>query len=362
MTWCATWGAIVTAADAVEGRVPFVLSRLFARLGVLRNWATPVVVALFVFLTSWPLMVLAEPAGSAIVQPSNYWWYFVVTSATVGYGDFSPETPAGHIVGGYVIVGGIAALTTVFTNLAGALDRAKGRFMQGSITSDAAGHVVLLGYTAGRTERLLEQLVADGETRIVLCGWEDVATHPVPEQGIDFVRGDLTDEQVLRRAGTHRARSVLVDARNDHEALAVAVTVDHLPGEPHLVVALRDMQKAALIRYVNRRIHCVQWHAPRMITEELVSPGISEVYAELMEDGGASTYSTALPAALGTVSVGRCQTELGRRHGVTLLAARTDDALLVSPAWHTELSAGAMLYYVSPHRLSTEQIANALRD
>lgn len=153
--------------------MPFFLPRLLARLVLMSSsWQTPIVVIVFVFVTSWPLMVLAEPAGSELVEPINYWWYFVVTAATVGYGDFFPETGAGHAVGTYVIVGGIVTLTTVFTKLASVL-------------------------------------LADGGCKVVLCAWdEDAATHPMPAQDVDFVRGELTEQDVLCRAGVHRARTV----------------------------------------------------------------------------------------------------------------------------------------------------------
>src|ERR1043165_5986577 len=103
-------------------------------------------------------MALAEPTASELVHPANYWWYFVVTAATVGYGDLYPSTGAGHVVGVYVIVGGIATLTTMFTRLASALERAKGRRMKGAVTVRTTGHTVLLGYTPGRTERVVQQL------------------------------------------------------------------------------------------------------------------------------------------------------------------------------------------------------------
>ncbi|SFP47048.1 voltage-gated potassium channel [Amycolatopsis arida] len=340
--------------------MPIFLARLLARLTVLRSWATPVLVIVFVFVTSWPLMALAEPPGSELVEPENYWWYFVVTAATVGYGDFFPETGGGHVVGAYVIVGGIATLTTLFTKLASVLEQAKGRRMQGGITVDASDHVVLLGYTPGRTERIVGELLADGGCRVVLCGWEDVAAHPMPDQPVDFVRGNLTEHDVLRRAAVHRARSVLVDARDDNEALALAVTVDHIVEGAHVVVTLRDMAQATLVGYVNERIRCVQWHTPRMITEELKSPGIAEVYAELMTHGGTNTYSAPLPESVGPVRVGDCQSALGRSHGATLLAARAGGRLLVNPSWDTELPAGAVLYYLSPRRLTPAQITQAL--
>jgi voltage-gated potassium channel len=342
--------------------VPFFLTRLLARLSMLTKWATPVVVVVFVFVTSWPLMVLAEPAGSALVTPANYWWFFVVTSATVGYGDFFPETGAGHVVGTYVIVGGIATLTTVFTKLASVLEQAKGRRMQGAISVKASGHVVVLGYLPGRTERIVDQLLAD-DCRVVLCAWDDAGTHPMPERDVDFVRGDLTEEETLRRASVHTAATVLVDARDDNEALAITVTVHHVNPTVHLVVPLRDLDRATLLRRINRNIRCVQWHSPRMITEELTTPGIAEVYADLMtHGGGANTYSVRLPESLGPVLVDHCQTALGRRHGAIVLAVRTDDELMVNPPWHAGVPAGAVLYYVSTHPLTVEQVADTLRD
>ncbi|OXM75134.1 MULTISPECIES: NAD-binding protein [Amycolatopsis] len=336
--------------------MPIFLTRLIARLVFLRSWLTPVLVIVFVFVTSWPLMALAEPAGSDLVRPANYWWYFVVTAATVGYGDFYPVSGAGHVVGAYVVIGGIVTLTTVFTKLAAVLEEAKGRRMQGVATVTAADHVVLLGYTAGRTERLVRELVADGAGRIVLCAWDEVTTHPMPEQDIDFVRGDLTGEQVLRRAVVQRARAVLIDARDDNEALAIAVTVDHLAPDAHVVITLRDMARADLIHYVDPGFRCVQWHTPRMVTEELTSPGIAEVYAELMTHGGANTYSAVLPAA---VPVERCQTTLSRQHRSTLLAIRTGERLVVNPPWDAEVPAGSTIYYVGPRRLTGDDIEAA---
>jgi hypothetical protein len=105
----------------------------------------------------------------------------------------------------------------------------------------------------------------------------------------------------------------------------------------------------------------VQWHTPRMIIEELTSPGIAEVYVELMTPGGPNTYSMRLPETLGPVRVEDCQTALGRAHGAILLAARAGEQLLVNPDWDAELPAGALLYYICRHRLTPEQITQNLR-
>jgi len=233
--------------------------------------------------------------------------------------------------------------------------------MKGSTQVEATDHVVVLGYTAGRTERLVDELLADGARKVVLCAWDEVDTHPLPDREIEFVRGDLTDHTVLRRANVHRARAVLVDARDDNESLAIVVTVDHVAPTVHLVVALRDLSRSANLNYVSERVRCVQWHNPRMLTEELSSPGISDVYSELMTHGGENTYSATLPAGARPVPYGDYQTALGRRYNATLLAARTPGQLLVSPDWRTPMPGGTVLYYVCRQRLSDDELADAVK-
>jgi len=135
------------------------------RMTQVRTWALPAIMITVVFVTSWPLMVLAEPAANQITDPANYWWWFVVTAATVGYGDFFPLTWGGHLVGAYVIGGGIITLTTLFTVVAEKISNAKGRRMKGLDDLDLSGHVAVLGYTPGRTERIVHELSAEGDHR-----------------------------------------------------------------------------------------------------------------------------------------------------------------------------------------------------
>jgi len=336
--------------------MPVFLSRFLRRLLARPVWAPAGAVIVFVFVTSWPLMLLFEP-GSEIVGGSHYWWWFLVTASTVGYGDLYPETTGGRLVALYVIVGGIATLTTLFTHIAGRIENAKGQRMRGTGTTTATGHVLLLGYTPGRTERIAEELLAEGQ-EVVLAAWDEVSTHPLPQHAVEFIRGDLADDETLSRAGAARAAAILVDARDDNEALAVTVVADHVAPSVHLVVALRDMNHAQRVRYVRNDVRCVQWHSPRLVTEELQDPGISDVYAELMTHGGENTYSALLPADL---TFGRCQQALGERFGATALAVRIGDELLVSPKWTTPLAAGALLYYVCDRRLPEAQLREALR-
>jgi voltage-gated potassium channel len=153
---------------------------------------------------------------------------------------------------------------------------------------------------------------------------------------------------------------VLIDARDDNEAMAVALKANRAASAGHVVVALRDLSRTVQVHYMHPRLHTVQWHSHRIITEELKSPGISRVYAQLMARGGRNTYSFRLGrAALG--SFGDCQTGLGRRFDATVLAMDTGDELLISPPWSAPVPAGATLYYVCERPLSVEEIEAAAK-
>jgi voltage-gated potassium channel len=342
--------------------VPFFIARVARLLRLrLRGWRLPLAVAVFVFLSSWLAMALVEPAGSGIVGPGTYWWYFTVTSATVGYGDVFPETLGGRLVGAYVIVGGIVTLTLLFTSLAAALQSVKSKRLRGLVTLDLSDHVVLLGYAPGRSARIIGELAAERDVQVVLCAWDEVTEDPLPElPDVHFVRGDLTSEDVMARAAVARARTAVVDVRDDNEALAVSLAVAHAHPGIHLVVALRDLGRLGTLRHVHPEVQAVQWHMPYLLTEEASDPGIAQVYNDLMTSGGhGNTYSTRVPAGFAHATFGECQTWFGRTFGATVLAMRTEGHLVVSPGWDAPVTPGATLYYVAGRRIEPGRLPSA---
>lgn len=344
-----------------------ILVRLLHRLRHRLTWHVPALVLVTVFLTSWALMAVVE-TGSDLAAPRQYWWYFLITASTVGYGDLYPETTGGRLVAAYVVLGGVVTLTTLFTHIADRISRAKGRRMKGLVSLDLTGHVVLLGHTPGRTDRLARDLVRDAReagqpVAVVVCAWEEQAeADPLPDEtDVHFVRGDLTDLEVLRRAAPERASAILIDARDDNEAITLTVAAEEAASGVHTVVTLRDLSRRRTVRRIDRTVHCVQWHALGMVFEELQDPGIAEVYDELMTPGGASTWSSPAPDEA-TATYGDWQRALGEGYGATLMAVRRgSDEVLVSADWDTPVPGGSLLYYVAERRLTSEELGRLLR-
>jgi voltage-gated potassium channel len=344
--------------------MPILLRRFWTLVNIrLHGWRLPVVIAAVVFATSWLGMWLVEPGDNEITRPENYWWWFLVTAATVGYGDFFPVTAFGHVVGAYVIIGGIVTLTILFTRLASYLQALKGQRMKGLVQLEMQGHTVILGYLAGRTERMVGELKGDDSHRLVLCARDEVTEHPMPEQPeVQFVRGDPTSVDVMGRACVSQAATVIVDGRDDNESLAIALAVDHANPEVHMVVALREMNRREQFHYVNPKIQCVQWYMPNLVTEEALDPGITQVYTDLMSNaGGGNTYSVRVPESLSGSTFGECQMHFGRRFAATVIAVRSAGRVVVSPAWDAAVEAGATLYYLAQQRINESDLTHPRR-
>ncbi|MFE6506974.1 ion channel [Nocardioides sp. NPDC057767] len=339
----------------------YFLIRLVRRTSRHSAWVLPLAIIGFVFVTGWIAMALAQP-GSDIVHPANYWWWFLVTATTVGYGDFFPETTGGRFVGAYVVFGSITTLAILFSRISAIIENAKGRRMRGEISFSGRSHIVLLGYTAGRTERLLAELLSEPEREVVLATWEDqLSEHPLAgEERLHFVRGDLTDLSVLGRTGLSGAHSVLIDARDDNEAVTLTVAAHTSAPSVHTIVALRDLRVQRTIFRIDTTVHCVQWHNTQLIAEELSDPGIAEVYQELATAGGKGTYSLIVPSGAASATVEVWQGALGRGHGATLLAVRTLDGIQVSPPWDLPVTPGARVFYIASDRLDYDEVAGAL--
>lgn len=339
--------------------MPIFLYRVVAVVNArLQGWRLPLLIVVVVFACSWFGMWLVEPVDSTITRPEIYWWWFLVTAATVGYGDYYPTTPLGYVMGGFVIVGGIVTLTVLFTRLGSYLQLVRGRRMKGLVRVDANGHTVILEYFVRRTERMVIELSVEDDRQLVLCAWDDVTDHPTPEKSnVQFVRGDLTGVDVMTRACVPRAATAIIDGRDDNESLAIALAVDHVNPDVHLVVALRDMGRREQLRYINPKIQCVQWHMPNLVTDEALDPGITQVYADLMSSGGAgNTYSVQLPEELADRTFGDCQTHFGKQFGATLIAVRSNGNVVVSPGWDTPVGAVSTLYYLAEQRIDATEL------
>jgi len=144
-------------------------------------------------------------------------WWALVTMTTVGYGDMVPATPLGKMVGSAVIILGVV-LTSMFTAAVSTIFvTAKIKEGKGLQQVKYRSHIVICGWCHVTREYLsaLEGLQRKKQPQVVLIAdipgsiTEELVTHFESLQ-LKFVRGDWTQEAVLKRASVPVARTVVI--------------------------------------------------------------------------------------------------------------------------------------------------------
>lgn len=318
-----------------------------------------------VYVAVYPFMLWepSNPPEKDLSNPLNYTWFFIVTVATVGYGDISPVTTIGRIGGALLIVAGVALLAVVIGKIGSWIFQRREQMLSGLKPCNVSGHAVVIGYHPTRTERLVRQLQAGGhigEVVLICAGLDQVSTHPMPDDdNVLFVRGDLEDLGFLREfANVHLADRIILDGGDDHVTLALALVVARLGCSGHIVAAIQDMSRRERFRHINSCIEVAPAHSLDLIVDAAHDPGVSEVYAGMQDntEAGASMHSVVTPkgwtgASLADVELFFRQKLHARIQGVRA-GTHLDDPMVIEVVDDYVVKAGYTIYYVAAHRLT----------
>ncbi len=337
-------------------RTLFVLSRI--------SWAVLVIGLVVLFGISWSLMLYFEPS-SPISRPDVYWWYFLVTVATVGYGDFTPATLGGRLVGAVDIFFGIGFFAAILTKMAESIIQFSQRRRKGMVQLKLNNHIVLMGYRPGKTEEIVKELKADPKTSklaIVLCS-ATAPENPFATDHVDFVKGDLISSKVLEQACASRARVILIYGSDDDHTLAIGIAVSQVASpEAHVVAYFRSSESGNLLRRVNQSVDLVTSMTSAMIVQTMQDPGSSRVFQLLTsdQDQDATMYRMNIPDGVSEVKF--WQIFIGFKTGydaiVTGLAQNwsANAQVDLNPRNDSLVKGGMSIFYLANQRLVDSQV------
>ena len=298
--------------------------------------------------------------------PDALWWS-LVTLTTVGFGDITPETDLGRVVGGVLMVCGMFTLA-LFAGIVG----------QSLTTSVLAireeqfrmrphvDHIVLCGHGPGTT-MLLDSVRAEFDlsvTKVVVFASGDRPRDLPPE--FHWISGDPTKESELSKVRIRYASAVIiVGSRQVVPQLADAATIltaftirrfqeqnplDTPRAEPlYLVAEVLDAQNVEHARTAG----CDEVIETTRLGFDLVAhavrmPGTASIMGQLAQNTGHNIYvgkapeDLPLPMAFGSLS-----TSLKGRFGVLMVGLRRDDSELLNPPDDLVVSAGDEIVYMA---------------
>ncbi len=264
---------------------------------------------LFRLLGVIAVLILGGTAGLAYFEgrslPDALWWS-VVTLTTVGFGDISPVSFGGRLIGVVLMFFGIGALGMFTATIAGVFVEQRMRKDRGMDSYDGKEHIILCGWN-GRMKEILADLRADGRSAakdIVLLA--DVDAKPLADDHLHFVRGDVTEEQ-LKRAGIGAASTVVIVgdrsldySARDAKAVLSTLTVKGLNPRVYCIV---ELATEANVRHCERaradEIVVGAELCSRVMSTAALDHGISTVLRELLSASvGQDLVTEPVPSAL----------------------------------------------------------------
>lgn len=223
--------------------------------------------------------------------PEGYLW--LVRTLIEGDTAYTIKTAPGYALFYLVQIAGISLVAFVSGAIASKLVTTVMTKGKGMGSTTATKHVVICGWS-GKGAEIIRELrareVEDPRRIVVLCNLEN---DPTKDDDVEFIRGDPSDDDDLRRAGIDRASMAIVladettpastDAERDARTLFTVLAVETINADAYTCVEV--------IRSENRR-HFANTHANELVISSEITgallagsarnPGLSRVVTNLV--------------------------------------------------------------------------------
>jgi voltage-gated potassium channel len=177
-------------------------------------------------------------------------YYATVSLSTTGYGDITPVTDRARLMN-VLLITPLRVLflivlvgTTVETLTTASRQALKIQRWRNTVRN----HTVVVGYgTKGRTA--VAAMIADGvpPNEIVVVDTDQTSLDRANAAGLVTVRGDANKSDVLRLAGAHQAKAIIVATSNDPTAVLVTLTARELAPQATIIAAVREAENQHLL-------------------------------------------------------------------------------------------------------------------
>ena len=234
----------------------------------------------------------------------NLWdtlWYSIVTITTVGYGDKTPITIGGKIVGLLLMGMGVIVMAAVTGQIASFLVEQQMRRREGLLKlKNLQNHFIICGW-----RRELDRVIAGilsvnpeyNVNDIVLInnvGHEamlPVLNNPSFE-GINYINGDFIEEETLRRANITRASRVMIIAdfsqnysqqEVDSRTVMAVLTIESITKKVYVAAELLDDKFEKYLKLANcDEIILSREYSKMILANASSASGVSHVLHELL--------------------------------------------------------------------------------
>jgi|TARA_B000000475_G_scaffold183326_1_gene147738 voltage-gated potassium channel len=234
-----------------------------------------------------------------ISKGNNPFWWAIVTMTTVGYGDFSPETPEGRVFAVLIMFAGITLVSLLTASISSIFVAQKIREGKGLEKLDLTDHIVMCGWNMN-ADKLINSLY---ELKSNKNNFDLVLVNELSEEEINqvksrfskikihFVAGDFTQEETLLRASVISSSSVIVIPNNlnndneshDEKTIFATLTIKSIDASIRVVAYLLDRENLTHIKRAEAdEVVVSDDFSLNILASHIVDPGVPQVSNHLI--------------------------------------------------------------------------------
>jgi voltage-gated potassium channel len=237
-------------------------------------------------------------------------WWAIVTSTTVGYGDYFPKSFIGRIVGILMMFFGMALVGVITGNIASLFVEKQLKEGRGLKELKLKNHFIICGWKRDMGTFLHEVMEKNKSflpSEFVLInsaepGLIENLRTDTKFKHINFIHGDYIDEQVLRRANIKFAKKVLlladrlipgsIEEVDSHTVMAI-ITIKSIAKSAYTCAELLDSKFERYLRFSNcDEIILSSENNRSLLATASTGSGISHVIGELLNVRAEASINT----------------------------------------------------------------------
>jgi len=257
-------------------------------------------------------------------------------ATVLGQGDSAFVTsPAGRIIGWLLILFGVAMLGMITGALVAMVIDFLLKEGQGLGASGYKDHIVVCGWNTTARDLIAELRGDDYKLKVVVLA--DLDKNPAGD-GVYFVRGDVTSEEDLKRAGIEEASAALVfpiDASDDADMrsiLTIMAIESVAPGVRTVSEVNNPRHEPHFRRAGVDELLVTSKIASHLLARTALYPGLTGIVTDIVSGGeGSELYRITLPEDYLGLSIDMVAARLRTEHRATLLSVQRGGHAFVNP-------------------------------
>ena len=273
---------------------------------LIRNSFFQVGIGLFITMILGGVVLQWLETGD-ISKGNNPFWWAIVTMTTVGYGDFSPETPEGRMFAVFIMFAGITLVSLLTASISSIFVAQKIREGKGLEKLNLSDHFILCGWNSNANKIINSiQLLNNNQRKIDLVFINDLSEEEITQLKtrfskikIHFVSGDFAQEETLHRASIVDSDTVIIIPNNldndqnshDEKTIFATLTIKSIDASIRVVAYLLDRENLTHIKRAEAdEVVVSDDFSLNILASHVIDPGVPQLSNQLINTNSDSRF------------------------------------------------------------------------